>query len=219
LEEDTMRVERIVTGPFLVNTYIVTADGSSEAIVIDPGDGAEEILAVLMRAGLAAAHIFNTHGHADHMTANAAVKRMFPEARIHIHGRDAHMLADPVANLSAAFGYEAVSPAADRFFEGNTEITAAGITWRIEHLPGHSPGSVCLMPKTEPPVIFAGDTLFAGTIGRTDFPGGDPEMLVAGIRDKILSLPEETTVYPGHGDPTTVAVEKRTNYFVMDELP
>ena len=115
-----MRVERIVTGPFLVNTYIVTADGSNEAIVIDPGDGAEEILAVLMKAGLVVGHIFNTHGHADHMTGNAALKEAFPEASIFIHGRDAHMLADARANLSIAFGNEAISPSADSFFENPT---------------------------------------------------------------------------------------------------
>ena len=214
-----MKVERIVAGPFFVNTYIVSADGSREAVVVDPGDDAEKILSALEGGGYSVTHIFNTHGHGDHITANAALKTAFPSAKIYIHGRDAEMLSDTLANLSAAFGYQATSPPADGFFVGGRDVTAAGIEWRVEHVPGHSGGSVCLIPETEPPVVFSGDTLFAGNIGRTDFPGGNLEMLIAGIREKILSMPDDTTVYPGHGEPTSVGVEKRTNYFVSDAAP
>ena len=153
-----MKVERIVAGPFFVNTYIVSADGSREAVVVDPGDDAEKILSALEGGGYSVTHIFNTHGHGDHITANAALKKAFPSAKIYIHGRDAEMLSDTLANLSAAFGYQATSPPADGFFVGGRDMTAAGIEWRVEHVPGHSGGSVCLIPETEPPVVFSGDT-------------------------------------------------------------
>lgn len=211
-----MKIERLVVGQFQVNAYIVYADESNEAAVVDPGDDPQEIISLLVERGLHVTHIINTHGHGDHIGANAAIKAAFPDAKICIHGRDAHMLTDTAANLSMAFGYEAISPPADLILTGNTEITAAGITFRIEHLPGHSPGSVCLVPSTEPPIVFSGDTLFAGTVGRSDFPGGNMHLLLAGIREKIMTLPDETVVYPGHGVPTTVAVERTENVFVGD---
>lgn len=211
-----MRVEKIVVGPFQVNCYIVYCEGGGAAAVIDPGDDAEEILRSIARLGLRVTHIINTHGHADHMAANGALRDAFPEALIMIHGRDAHMLSDPAANLSVAFGYQATSPAADRLLEGNTAFEAAGVTFRVEHIAGHSPGSVCLIPEVEPPAVFGGDTLFSGTVGRTDFPGGNMGLLVSGIREKILSMPDETVVYPGHGEITTVGAEKRDNVYVME---
>ena len=212
-----MEIDRIVVGAFQVNAYVVRLEGAREAVVIDPGDDSPAILSLVGERGLEVTHIFNTHGHGDHIGANGDVKAAFPEAKIYVHGRDAHMLDDPRANLSTFFGYAASSPPADLFFEGNTDVRAAGITFRVEHLPGHSSGSVCLIADTEPPVVFVGDTLFAGTIGRTDFPGGNMEMLVAGIRDRILSLPDETQVYPGHGETTTVGAERTGNYFVCED--
>ena len=210
-----MRVETLVVGPFQVNCYIVYCEGGTSAAVIDPGGDAEEILRITSRLGLRVTHIINTHGHGDHMGANGALKEAFPEAVIMIHGRDAHMLGDPAANLSIAFGYQATSPAAERLLEGNTSFAAAGVTFRVEHIGGHSPGSVCLIPDVEEPAVFAGDTLFSGTVGRADFPGGNMGLLVSGIREKILIMPDETVVYPGHGEATTVGAEKRDNVYVM----
>jgi len=212
-----MRIEKIAVGPFQSNCYIVYSEAGADAVVIDPGADAAAILRRLSKLGLTVTHIVNTHGHADHIGANGAVKEAFPAARIMVHGRDAHMLRDPVANLSAAFGYRADSPEADHLLEGNTSFEAAGVTFNVEHVPGHSPGSVVLVPQVEPPAVFSGDTLFSGTVGRTDFPGGNMGLLISGVREKILSLPDETVVYPGHGDITTVGVEKRGNVYVMTD--
>jgi len=207
-------VESLVIGPFEVNTYVLYLDGGHDAVVIDPGDAPREILELLSRHRLNVTHVINTHGHGDHIAGNAALKAAFPGAKICVHPRDAHMLSDANANLSAAFGFSVTSPEADLRIEGNTELAAAGIAFRVEHVPGHSPGSVCLVPLDAGTLVFSGDTLFAGSIGRTDLPGGNTGLLLAGIRDKILSLPDETVVYPGHGVKTTVGVEKRENPFV-----
>ena len=211
-----MHIEKLTLGPFLVNTYIVYLEEAGDAVVIDPGANAEAILSALGERKLSVSHIFNTHGHSDHIAANAALKSAFPRAKIRIHGRDAHMLTDARANLSTAFGFEVVSPPAEAYFEGNTSVAAAGIDFRVEHVPGHSPGSVCLIPEAETPLVFTGDTLFAGSIGRTDFPGGNAGALVAGIKEKILTLPDDTVVYPGHGDITTVLAEREGNYYVSE---
>lgn len=211
-----MHIEKLTLGPFLVNTYIVYVREAGEAVVIDPGADAEAILSALGERELRVSHIFNTHGHSDHIAANAALRSAFPQARIYVHGRDAHMLIDPRANLSLAFGFEVVSPPADVYLEGNTMVSAAGIDFRVEHVPGHSPGSVCLIPEAQSPMVFSGDTLFAGSIGRTDFPGGNAGALVAGIKEKILTLPDDTVVYTGHGDITTVLAEREGNYYVSE---
>jgi glyoxylase-like metal-dependent hydrolase (beta-lactamase superfamily II) len=213
METDVI-IKQIVTGDFASNAYVVRGDSSEEAVIIDAGGAAGELLGVIETDGLRLTHIINTHGHADHMAANAALKDAFPDAKICIHGRDAHMLSDARANLSMPFGFEAISPAADILIEGNTELEAGGVTFRIEQIGGHSPGSVALVVDGEPTVVFSGDTLFQGTIGRTDFPGGNMEVLLSGIKEKILSLPGDTVVYPGHGEPTTVACEKAGNPFL-----
>ncbi len=209
-----MIIETLVVGPFQVNTYIVYPGPGAEAVVIDPGADAEEIIALLAKRRLIVTHIINTHGHADHIAANGDLKGAFPSARICIHGRDANMLTDANANLSRAFGYDQTSPPADVTLHGNTELVAAGITFAVEHVPGHSPGSICLVPSFKPDCVFSGDTLFAGSIGRTDFPGGNHGLLLAGIADKILTLQDDTLVYPGHGIWTKVGIERESNPYV-----
>lgn len=210
-----MKVDRLVVGPFQVNTYIIYLEDRDDAVVVDPGADSAGILKRLSQIERSVSDILITHGHADHIMAASAIKNAFPGAHLRIHARDAHMLTDPRANLSMAFGYEATAPPADAFLEGGTEVKAAGVTFSVEHVPGHSPGSVCLVPNGLPAIVFSGDTLFAGTIGRTDFPGGNMGLLVAEIREKILTLPDDTVVYPGHGEITTVGIEKRDNYFVV----
>jgi glyoxylase-like metal-dependent hydrolase (beta-lactamase superfamily II) len=207
-------VETLIVGPFQVNTYVLHNGRGSKAVVIDPGADPEEIADLLSRLEVDVTHIVNTHGHGDHVAANGDIKGLYPDALICIHPRDAHMLADPRANLSLAFGFSSMSPKADVLLEGNTELEAAGMRFEILHVPGHTAGSICLVPVGTEPVVFSGDTLFAGGIGRTDFPGGNTGLLIAGIREKLLSMPDETIVYPGHGVKTTVGVEKRENPFV-----
>lgn len=208
-----MIIETIVVGPFEVNTYVIYPGPGCDAVIIDPGDDPQEILTLVAGRRLNITHIVNTHGHGDHIGANGYVKAAFPHAKICIHHRDAHMLTDPRANLSLAFGYSAVSPPADVLLEGNTEFTAAGVRFRLEHVPGHTPGSLCLMPEISPAVAFTGDTLFAGTIGRTDMPGGNMGLLLSSIAERIMSLPDDTIVHPGHGLSTTIGIERANNPF------
>jgi glyoxylase-like metal-dependent hydrolase (beta-lactamase superfamily II) len=209
-----VQIETIVVGEFQVNCYVLYNDLGGPAVVIDPGGDPEEIIAFLSGARLRVTHIINTHGHGDHIAANGPLQEVFPAAKICVHPRDAHMLTSAAANLSLAFGLNMTSPAADVMLEGNTEIALLGVQFAVEHVPGHSPGSICLVPKCAPHMAFVGDTLFAGSVGRTDFPGGNSGLLYAGIREKLLVLPDDTVVYSGHGVPTTIGQEKRFNPYV-----
>jgi glyoxylase-like metal-dependent hydrolase (beta-lactamase superfamily II) len=209
-----LNIRLIVSRPFEENCYVVWLDGRTDALVIDPGLEPEAVLDCLSQEGLAVAAILNTHGHADHIAGNAAVKQSFPDAPLVIGELDAPMLADPDLNLSAAFGMPLDSPRADRVLRDGERITYAGIDLEVRHIPGHSPGHVVFVHHGPPVVVFGGDVLFAGSIGRCDFPGGSMRQLVDGIRAKLFTLPAEAEVYPGHGPETTVGEEAATNPYL-----
>jgi len=140
---------------------------------------------------------------------------MFPGAPLVIGRNEAHLLTDPVANLSAPFGLPLTSPPADLLVDDGQRIDLAGFALEVREIPGHSPGSVVFVATGfVPPFVLGGDVLFAGSVGRTDFPGGDGRQLAEGIRAKLFTLPDATVVYPGHGPATTVGAEKRSNPFV-----
>jgi hydroxyacylglutathione hydrolase len=209
-----LRTHVVVSEPFAENTYIVWREGSGEALVIDPGLDPESILEFLSEHGLTIVAVLNTHGHADHIAGNAAMKEAFPSAPLLIGVGDAPMLSDPVANLSAPFGMPLTSPPADRTVTEGETVEFAGIRFEVLDIPGHSPGHVVFVYRAEPPIVFGGDVLFQGSIGRYDFPGGDGRLLVDGIRKKLLTLDAATVVYPGHGPKTTVGVEKEMNPYL-----
>jgi glyoxylase-like metal-dependent hydrolase (beta-lactamase superfamily II) len=209
-----IQVHTIVSMPFAENSYIVWRNGSCEALVFDPGLEPELILEFLQEHGLNIAAILNTHGHADHIGGNAAMKQKFPQAPLIIGGGDQHMLRDANANLSAPFGLAIVSPAADRTVSESDTIELAGIRLEVLDVPGHSPGHVVFVLRDSPSLVFGGDVLFRSGIGRSDFPGGDGELLLRGIREKLFVLPDDTVVYPGHGPVTKIGHEKRTNPFL-----
>jgi len=165
---------------------------------------------------LTAAVILNTHGHVDHIAGNAALKASFPDAPLVIGLGDAAMLTDPMLNMSGLAGVAITSPPADRTVQEGDVVDMAGLRLEVLGIPGHSPGHVVFVLR-DGPVVFGGDVLFAGSIGRTDFPGGDLEQLLSGIRAKLWPLPDQTRVYPGHGPPTTVGDEKRTNPFLTTD--
>jgi hydroxyacylglutathione hydrolase len=209
-----LQLHTIVSMPFAENTYVVWREGSTEAVVIDPGLEPDLVLGCLAEARVGAVAILNTHGHADHIAGNEAVKQAFPDAPLIIGAEEEHLLTDSVANVSALFGFAIVSPPADRLVREGDQLDFAGLTFDVLDIPGHSPGHVVYVLRGQPLRVFGGDVLFQGSIGRTDFPGGNPRLLIKGIQTKLFPLAEETLVYPGHGEPTTIGAEKRTNPFV-----
>ncbi len=210
-----LRIARIVSPLFEENAYLVAREGRDDCLVIDPGLDPDSILEHLDRQGLVPAAVLNTHGHSDHIAGNAALKTRWPDCPLLIGAAEAEKLTDPSLNLSAAFGLPLQSPAADRTVVDGETFEVAGITVKVVDIPGHSRGHVVyLVDGTDPPNVFVGDVIFAGSIGRTDFPDGDLETLLDGIRRKLFTLPDETVLYPGHGPKTTVGNEKDSNPFV-----
>lgn len=190
----------ISTGVYAENCYIVKA-GDREAVVIDPGDDAGEILDLLDRNGLRAAAVLLTHGHWDHIGAVPDVADAF-QAPVMLHEADLPLLQE--------WAPREVRPA--RFLRHGDRVACGGLTVQVLHTPGHTPGSICLLAGRR---LFSGDTLFKGSVGRTDFPGGSAEALQLSIRDCLLPLPDDVEVYPGHGEPSTVGYERRYNPFLV----
>jgi len=213
----SVQIVTIESAPFAENSYVLWQDGSRTAVVIDPGFEPEVILDVLTERELTLAAILCTHGHVDHIAGNATLKQHYPSAPIIIGHGDAPMLTDPMLNLSGVFGFDIVSPPADQTVRDGEQLTLAGLTWLVREIPGHSPGHVVyILQEVTPPWVLGGDVLFRGSIGRTDFPGGDYHALLTGIRRVLWPLPPDTVVYPGHGPTTTIGHEQRTNPFLKD---
>lgn len=201
---------RLPVGELQTNCYIFWDHFGREAVVIDPGAEPENILNVIIREKLKLIAIVNTHGHADHIGANHAVKSR-TSACLYIHPADREMLTDPGKNMSLSFGQTIVSPPADVMLLDGDVLSIGPWNLTVLETPGHSPGSICLLGEGR---LFSGDTLFAGSIGRTDIPGGDSGLLLESIRRRILPLPQETLVFPGHGPATTLEKEKSQNPFL-----
>lgn len=204
-----IEVITIKVGPWETNCYLVTPKGGEESMIIDPGAEPERILSQV--GGLNVRYIINTHGHSDHIGANRAIKGV-SGAKILIHRDDASMLTHPQENLSLLWSQEITSPPADRLLEGGEKIRLDGISWKVIHTPGHSPGGISLLGDNW---LFSGDTLFAGSVGRTDLPGSSREVLLESIRKKILTLDDQVIVYPGHGPSTTIGEERRWYPFLQ----
>ncbi|NOY42925.1 MAG: MBL fold metallo-hydrolase [Planctomycetes bacterium] len=205
----------VLSVPFEENSYIAYFQGRKDCLVIDPGLEPEKISAAIDELGLSLAAILCTHGHADHIAGNAALKERWPEAPIIIGEGDAIKLTDPVQNLSAGFGGAVVSPPADQTVNEGDVIEFAGFRLEVLDTPGHSTGHVVFVLSEQTPVqVFGGDVLFAGSIGRTDFPDCSFAVLKQSIHEKLFPLADEAVVWPGHGPTTTIGDEKRTNPFV-----
>jgi len=210
-----MIIKMFTFGMYLTNCYVVGCEETKEAIVIDPGfdreKEAEEVLTFIEQNGLNVKYIINTHGHADHTAGNGIIKKA-TGAPILIHEGDAIMLTPIAKTFSRVFGLRVTSPQADGTLHDGDVIQVGCIKLVVLHTPGHSKGGISLLGEN---FVFVGDTLFAGSIGRTDFPGASFEEIMQSIKTKLMPLPDRFTVYPGHGPPTTIGEEKKHNPFLQ----
>lgn len=205
-----MFLECLPVGPLASNCYIIADKKSKKAAIIDPGGDSNKILDVITKEQLTVEFIFLTHGHSDHIAALKEVKNA-TNAKIAIHEEDAPMLLSSQGNLSVYIGFGFTQPSADIKLKGNEKFQIGGLTLEILHTPGHTPGGICIKVNN---MVFTGDTLFAGSIGRTDFPGGSYDELISSIKEKLMPLGDDMSVLPGHGEPSTIGAEKKMNPFL-----
>jgi len=199
-------------GPYQANCYLVYDDETKDALIIDPGAQGHEIMREVEKLGLKIKYIVNTHGHSDHIGANDYVKEA-TGAPLLIHENDAPMLTSPAKNLSVYFGEKINKPAADQLLRDGDTIEVGSLKFTVLHTPGHTTGGICIYGQD---ACFSGDTLFAMSIGRSDFPGGSHETLINSIRTKLMSLDDKIIVFPGHGPYTTIGEERAGNPFLDD---
>ncbi|MBN8643909.1 MAG: MBL fold metallo-hydrolase [Planctomycetes bacterium] len=220
-------IQPFALGPFETNCYLVTPsvrtesptpDSPTPCWIIDASFGPAPIIRAIAEQRLSPQLLILTHAHADHMAGVEELRAAFPGLPVLIHRAEKDFLTDPRLNLSAGFGMPVTARPADRLLEGDETLELAGETWRVLHTPGHSPGGITLVHDASRTAIV-GDTLFSGSVGRTDFPTSNPQHLVDSVRTVLYRLPHETRVFPGHGPPTTIAREARSNPFVPESGP
>lgn len=206
-----IRIETFAVGPFATNCYVLRGEG--DCWVVDPGLGSERVVQHLGQADLTPSRIVLTHGHVDHIGGVAAVREAFEGIRLWCPQGDCRMLGDPIANLSGVFGSPMALDAADEAVEPGQVLTLADTEWLALDTSGHTPGGLSYY-SAQAGVVLTGDSLFAGGIGRTDFPGGDEARLLRNIREQLLALPDPTRVLPGHGPESTIGTERAGNPFL-----
>jgi len=221
-------IESAAAPPFMKNGFILGCERTRDAVYVDPGDEVDELLAFVDAERLAVRHILLTHAHVDHVSGLARARRRL-DAPIHLHKADV-AIYDNAVKYGAIFGLRVEAPPpVDRFYEGQAPITFGDYSVTVHHTPGHCPGGVCLAvvpshsragtpSRPEAPRLFVGDTLFAGSIGRTDLPGGNFETLMRSITEVLFAFGDAAIVYPGHGPETTIGRERQTNPFVLEWL-
>jgi glyoxylase-like metal-dependent hydrolase (beta-lactamase superfamily II) len=216
-----MILESTAVGPFFKNGFVVGCERTRQAVYIDPGDEVDQLLAFIAAEQLTVTHILLTHAHVDHVSGVAEARRTLG-APVYLH-RDDLFLYQNAVRSGMMFGLTVEAPPpVDHFYDGEGPIVFGDYEVRVRHTPGHCPGGVCLALSKKgeagPPHLFVGDTLFAGSIGRTDLPGGDYDTLLKAITEVLFRFPDESIVYSGHGPETTIGRERATNPFVLEYL-
>lgn len=204
-----MRIKTMMLGPIQTNCYLVYHETTKKGIIIDPADWATAIVQECRENGVEPEAILLTHGHGDHILAADGLRQEW-KIPVIASETERELLADPSLNLSLALGMPRTSLKADREVRDGEVVEAAGFHFQVIATPGHTKGSVCYLEKEEK-VLFSGDTLFEQSLGRTDFPTGSAKEIVESITGKLFALPDDTMVYPGHGDPTVIGREKQYN--------
>lgn len=208
-----MFIKKLEVGFIQANCFIIADEKTKDCAIIDPGGNARDILRVLEKNEFNCKYIINTHGHIDHTFDNKKIKEA-TKAPLLIHKLDKDMLCSPSKNFSSFIGFIFKSPPADKLLEDGDKIKLGKFEITVLHTPGHTPGGICLKVEN---VVFTGDTLFAGSVGRTDLPGGSWEQLLKSIEDKLLVLPDDTIIHTGHGPSSTIGDERRTNPFLTGD--
>jgi len=212
-----MILETRAVPPFLKNGYVVGCEETREGIVIDPGDEVDQLLEAADRQRLSIKYILLTHAHLDHITGVGRAKAALG-VPVGLH-KDDNFLYERIVQQGLAFGFRAEKqPPVDFFYEGDNPMRFGRYEVRVLHTPGHCPGGVCLAVRRDGEdrsTLFVGDTLFSGSIGRTDLPGGNLETLLTSIREVLFAFSDDTVVRSGHGEPTTVGKERRSNPFLQ----
>ena len=208
-----MILEARAVGPFFKIGFVVGCERTREAVVIDPGDEADQLIALIQQHQLTVTHILLTHAHFEHVSGVTETKDAF-KAPIYLH-RDDLPLYQLAVQQGQLFGVEIAQPPDVDAFYGSDPVTFGDHAVRVHHTPGHCPGGVCLQLDNH---LFVGDTLFAGGIGRTDLPGGSYDVLMRSITEVLFALGDDSVVHPGHGADTTIGRERRTNPFVLEYL-
>ncbi len=210
-----MLIEQLTVGSFETNCYVLrSSESQKDCVLIDAGLEAESLIEYLNDNSLNPVAVVLTHGHIDHIAGLELLRQKYDGFKIYIHKLDEQML-EGIDNLSDLAGKNIQQLKPDKLLEDRQVIKIAGIKLEVLHTPGHTPGGICLY-SSEEQVVFAGDTIFAGSVGRTDFPGGSTEQLLNSIKEKLLSLPLNTKILPGHGPATSIAIEKKQNPFLQN---
>lgn len=203
-------IESITTPGMGVNCYLLTCGQTKKAILIDPGAGSKMIQNWLKEKDQEIIYILLTHGHYDHIGSVEYLRNEL-QVQVAIHKDDAEMLTNPAKNLSSFLGKDVKLSPAEILLDDNQELKVGEITLKVIHTPGHTPGGICILTDDG---LISGDTLFNGSVGRTDFPGGDMQKLISSIQNRLMDLPDETVVYPGHESRTTIGRERSSNPFI-----
>ncbi len=207
-----MTVKGFIVGDVATNCYVACNSKTKEAFIVDPGDNAAALIAYIDENGLAPVAVLLTHGHFDHCMAAQELAQHYGIS-IYVHEADKETMENPAYNCSGMIGAR-IAFHADQYFHGETDhISVAGFEIEVYHTPGHTPGGVCFYIQSEG-ILFSGDTLFCQSVGRTDFPGGSMAQIVRSIKERLLVLPNDTKVLPGHNEWTTIGEERQYNPFL-----